>query len=250
MSQTILHDGSVHTVENIEYKIIRNGAASKNKGRNVFSALVIPKETYGTQQIADRMVAEGCAVKGSTIRLVLDELVSLIAKLVGEGRAVNIGGLIRFMPSIRGNFDSPDEPFNPEKHQILIMAASGRRMRARAAQSPVTRLDCETVPFLRQVFDTTTKTVGQITSQGEFFVLGKQLIWDESAADEGWFINYNGCETKCIPREGRAQDAEAAAVCAAVAFDEPGVGILLIFRTRLGGKTLHQVVYGSPLVTA
>lgn len=248
MSDDILIDEDVRAFGSIQYKVIRNGAASKLKGRDVYSALVIPRETYGTQQLSERMADEGCTVKASAIRQVLDELVILITKLVSEGRAVNIGGLIRFMPSIRGNFESPDEPLDPKKHEILINACSGKRMRARAAMSPTSRLDGPPIPVMMQVLDKANGRTNRVSSNGDFFVTGRHLTWDVSAADEGWFIVCDGQETKCLP-VAKKQEAACAALNTGVAFSASDKEVGLIFRTRLGGKTLHRVEYDSQILT-
>lgn len=248
MIDEIFSDKDVHSFGSIQYKIIRNGAASKNKGRDVYSALVIPRETYGTLQIADRMANEGCTVKASSIRMVLDELVTLITQLVSEGRAVNIGGLIRFMPSIRGNFDSPDEPLDPKKHEILINACSGKRMRARAAKSPTSRLDGPPIPVVMQVVNKSNAKSNRVSSNGDFLVVGKHLTWNESAADEGWFIVCDGRETKCVPTV-KEQEPTCAVMNTGVTFAASGMEVSLVFRTRLGGKTLHRVEYDTQILT-
>lgn len=129
------------SVGTVRYKVLRNGALSARAGRDVYTAAVIKKETYGTEQLAERMVREGCPLKESSIRLVITELANLIGQLAAEGRAINIGGVARFMPTISGTFDSPNAPWDPKKHTVMVRACSGIKMRAAAAQSPVTRLN-------------------------------------------------------------------------------------------------------------
>lgn len=248
MSDDILIDEDVRSFGSIQYKIIRNGAASKHKGRDVYSALVIPRETYGILQLSERMANEGCTVKASVIRQVLDEFVTLVTQLVSEGRAVNLGGLIRFMPSIRGNFDSPNEIWDPKKHDILINACCGKRMRALASMRPATRLDGPPIPLLKQVVDIAKGKSNRVSSNGSFFVSGENLTWNKAAADEGWFLVYNGQETKCVP-VAKEQDPACAALNTGVEFAASGESVGLVFRTRLGGKTLHRVEFEGEIVT-
>lgn len=248
MSDGILIDEDVRSFGSIQYKIIRNGAASKHKGRDVYSALVIPRETYGILQLSERMANEGCTVKASAIRQVLDELVTLVTKLVSEGRAVNLGGLIRFMPSIRGNFDSPNETWDPSKHEILINACCGKRMRALASMRPTSRLDGPPIPLLDRVVDVATNKRNRVSSNGKFCVFGENLTWDDSAEDEGWFIVCDGRETKCLA-VAKVQDSACAMMNTNVEFAASGESVGLIFRTRLGGKTLHRVEFDAPIVT-
>lgn len=139
MNRDILIDQQPDTLHTIPYKLIKNAVASKKAGRDVYTASVLIKETCGTREIADRMVQEGCAVKASTIRLVLSEFADLVSKLASEGRAVNIGGVVRFMPTICGTFDSPDAPWDPQKHTIAVRACSAKKMRQSMTETSATR---------------------------------------------------------------------------------------------------------------
>lgn len=245
----IFTDNSVQNFGSVQYKVLRNGAASKIAGKDIYTARVVAKETYGTQELAARMVSEGCAVKASTIRLVLNEFAELTGKLVAEGRAVNIGGVVRFTPGIRGTFDTVDSAWNATKNEIVVNAAVGSRMRAAAALSGVTRLDSIELPVLMRVIDVATGKTDTLTSLGAFFVSGERLTWDDTAEDEGWFLNYGGFETKCTAAEGE-QDPGCAALTATQEFLSADEEVKLVFRTRMGGTVLHQVAYDKPIVSA
>lgn len=249
MANSISTNNDVQDFGSIQYKVIRNGGASKNAGKDVYTAQVVTKETYGTVQLADRMVAEGCLAKASTISLVLTDFANLVGKLVAEGRAVNIGGVVRFSPGIRGTFETADSAWDTAKNSIVVNAAAGNRMRTAAALSGVTRVDALELPILLHVMDVATGNGDTITSEGHFMVSGKRLTWDATADDEGWFINYQGIESKCT-MVGEVQDPEGASLMATQAFDDAGDPIELFFRTRMGGEILHQIPYGNPLVTA
>ena len=95
MANNMLTENQEGDLHNINYRVVENSAASYSKGSTVYSGQVLVKETYGLTDVARRMVAEGCAVKESTIRLVLSEFAGMVAELVSEGRAVNISGLVR-----------------------------------------------------------------------------------------------------------------------------------------------------------
>lgn len=242
-------DNSIQNFGSVQYKVVRNGAASKIAGRDIYTAMVITKETYGTKELAARMVSEGCAVKASTIRLVLSEFADLIGKLVAEGRSVNIGGVVRFFPGIRGTFDSIDSAWNATKNTIVVNAATGARMRTAAAASGVTRMDAAELPTLLQLIDVATSKPNVLTSQGQFFVSGERLTWDPAADDEGWFVSYDGTESKCSATED-VQDPTCASLIVGQTFDSAGEPVELYFRTRLGGEVLHQVKYEHAVETA
>lgn len=233
----------------IQYKLQYNRLASRKAGRNVYSAHVIPKEGYGTVQLAKALACRGALLKESQIRMIISELANLIGELVSEGRPVNIGGVVRFLPVIHGTFASPDEAWDPKKHKVRVAACVGGRMRKIAEQSPVSRVGAPEVPVLTEILNTTGKTRGSISSHGAFVVLGTHLSWDIGAEDEGWFINLGGTESKCDVTDSESPFTSASLQCTR-AFDAPGTSLLLIFRTRLGGKTLHQIAYSNPLVSA
>lgn len=249
MNQFFLNSNDESTVDVVQYKLRLNPLASSKAGRNIYNGVVIKKETYGTRQLAARMVKEQTPLNESTIRLVIDDLANLIAKLASEGRAVNLGGVIRIMPVIHGTFDSPDEPWDPKKHAVRITACAGTKLRNAAVRSPVMRLDRPNSPEILQVANPASETLNQIPSAGEFFVFGKLLMWNQSAADEGWFLNYKGRETKCDVV--KSENPHSVILRTACRFDAPGESLLLIFRTRLNGeKSLRQFACGRPLETA
>lgn len=249
MANSISSNNDVQDFGSVQYKVVRNGGASKLAGKDVYTARVVAKETYGTVQVADRMVAEGCLAKASTISLVLTDFANLIGKLVAEGRAVNIGGVVRFTPTIRGTFETADSAWDAAKNSITVKACAGNRMRVAAALSGVTRVDALELPVLVQVIDVATKKTNIITSQSDFCVTGERLTWDETADDEGWFLNYEGVETKCT-MIGDEQDPTCAVLRASQEFADSNVPLELFFRTRMGGTVLHQLQYETPLATA
>lgn len=249
MTDSISTEGDAQGFGSIRYKLIRNGAASKKAGHTVYSAMVLNRETYGTVEIAERMVRENCPLNASTIRMVISDLANLVAQLVSEGRMVNLGGVVRFMPVICGTFDSVDEPWNPQKHKVKIKACSGSNMREAARESPVERTEVPVAPLLLQLFNPANNRSDTISSGREFLVSGEHLSWNPEAPDEGWFINYDGREYACAARAAEGED-QVVWVRADVAFREAGESLLLIFRTRLGGKSLHQTAYGRGVVSA
>lgn len=108
--------------DRVLYKLIRHTAASARAGKDTYIAQVLIKETYGLMDIAKRMENEGCLLKANTVALVLHEFAELVTKLVAEGRAVNIKGLMRLAPSIRGTF-TDDAVWNPEKNTLVVNAS-------------------------------------------------------------------------------------------------------------------------------
>lgn len=232
-------------LKSVAYRLVRNEMASQKSGTDTYVGQVEVKETYGLQDVAEQMVKEGCAVKKSTIRLVLSEFAEMVAGLVSAGRAVNIGGLVRFAPAVRGTFASEDAAWDPAKNKVVVNATVGSRLRSAAASSSVRRLSLVDLPTLDVVIDLTSKEHGKITSLGSFLLQGTKLSWDAEAEDEGFFVIHSGSETAC---EAILADEDPTRVVLQnqVEFlSEEAIG--LVFRTRMGGETLFQAVFKGDL---
>ena len=237
-------------IESVNYHVVENPVASKSAGKPVYTGVVEVKETYNTSDVAKRMVAEGCPVKGSTVLLVLNEFAEMLAKLTAEGRAVNINGLVRFAPAIRGTFASLDAPWSAASNSLVVNAFAGARLRNAAVTSSVARTDrALPLPKLERVVDMTTVRDGVISSEGAFFVMGSGLTWNQDAEDEGFFLNAGTGEMRCLGVES-VQDPTCAALRTDLVFENSGEPLTLVFRTRQGGTTLRQVDFTKELVTA
>ena len=237
-------------IESVNYHVVENPVASKSAGKPVYTGVVEVKETYNTSDVAKRMVAEGCPVKGSTVLLVLNEFADMLAKLTAEGRAVNINGLVRFAPAVRGTFASAEAPWNAASNALVVNASVGARLRNAASTSSVVRTDrILALPVLDRVVDLTTVTDGVISSEGAFFVMGSGLTWNPAAEDEGFFLDDGSGEARCEGIES-VQNPTCAALRTDLVFESSGVALTLVFRTRQGGTTLRQVAFAKPLVTA
>ena len=234
-------------VESVNYRVIENPVASKMAGKPVYTGVVDVKETYNTAAVARRMVEAGCAVKASTIQLVLGDFAELIGKLAAEGRAININGLVRFAPAVRGTFATMEAPWDATKNALVVNASVGTRLRSAAAKSSANRTTRVLLPTLTRVVDLATVSENKITSSGGFFVLGTRLTWDDTQADEGFFLFANGDKMKCRMVES-VQDPTCAALITDMTFD-PGTPLRLSFRTRIDG-ILYAVDWAGELIGA
>ncbi len=237
------------TLESVQYRVELNPAATRQAGRPIYTGRVALKETYSTRDVAERMVAEGCAVKSSTVRLVLTEFAELVGKLTREGRAVNIGGVVRFAPAVRGTFASEDAAWDASKNAVVVNASVGSRMRVAAVNSNVQRVESVVAPTLTRLVDGASMQENTITSEGSFFVLGTRLTWDATKEDEGFFLAFEGAETRCTALESK-QDPTCATLKTSQVFTSAGEPVELFFRTRAGTSTLRQYAYGQDIVTA
>ncbi len=235
-------------IKSIKYRVVYNAAASKAASRDIYTGVVDIKETYNLNAIAERMVAEGCPVNIASIRLILTTFADLVAKLVAEGRAVYIPGLVRFSPAIRGTFATEEADWDNAENQIVVNASIGSRMRVAAAKSTVQRIVTIVLPTFDQVVDMATQKPNVITSEGAFLVTGERFVWDDTAEDEGFFINVGGEERKCTIHE-LDPDNEYVILKTSQIFEQSGQEVQLFFRTRIDGKH-RQIQFPETILTA
>ncbi len=238
-------------LKSVNYRLVRNELATEKAGAETFVGRVEVKETYGLQDVARQMVREGCAVKESTIRLVLGEFADLVAELVSAGRAVNISGLVKFAPAVRGTFAAEDAAWDPSKNRLVVNATVGARLRTAASGSGVRRVDLPTLPTLTDVTELVNSGArGVIVGPGPFLVQGTKLTWDDEAEDEGFFMLYAGREIRCDQYGDPTGDPTKVLLYNDEPFDSDGVPLQFFFRTRMGGDVLYMVEYKDTLVTA
>ncbi len=245
MANLVTNEASAN-LESIQYHLEEIKPLSRKEGTPVYVARVDVKETYAIADVAQRMVAEGCAVKAATVSLVLSEFAELVGKLMREGRAVNIGGVVRFTPSIRGRFEAPEAEWDTSRHSVVVNALVGSRLRSAASGSAVQRVGAVTLPKLEGVYNMSDGVEGTIASEGILVVKGTRLTWDAEREDEGFFLDLAGARTKCVLQLSRDNDRTVVIRTTQVmsAGDEPE----LWFYTRLGGNALYQVKFEGELI--
>ncbi len=182
----------------IQYQVHRNAAASKNLGQDVFSARVVTSETVSLAEIAKTMVANGSPYGETHIVSVLTDMANTCTALLCGGRAVDLGGLVRLRPSIRGTFESEEATVGPG-HTLRVKASVGSKLRGIVSGCATQKIVRPTVALaaLDSVHNVLDGSPGTLCSKGLFFVQGRGLLWDNTKDDEGFVLNLLGVETKC-----------------------------------------------------
>ncbi len=180
----------------IRYDVVKNYAQSKAKGTNIFNARV-QAPTKSLREVADTMVREGCKYDSAEVVAILEKFASVTTRLLQEGNAINVGSLVRFRPSIRGKFNTPETAFSKADHRIVVNASIGSALRDVAATAQVMRVSNIGLPEIATVYNGLTGTHNTVGSQGPLVIMGKRFIWDEEAEDEGFFTEVDGLREKC-----------------------------------------------------
>jgi hypothetical protein len=184
------------TAAAIQYSIEKNAAASKIKGKDIYSARVTAP-VLSLQDVAEKMVEEGSKYKTFEINGILTHFADVVAREVAKGYAINVGSLFRLRPQIRGTFGNEEESYGEgENNKIVVKATTGTLLRDVAAKAVVRRIDGKTLPEINGVINSKTMVEDTISSLGGLIITGMRLVWDDTKADEGFFLLVNGVAHK------------------------------------------------------
>jgi hypothetical protein len=135
--------------------------------KNDFAARVSAERTLSVRDICQSAVARGGAdINAAAMEHAVDLFHREMAYRLCDGFSVNTGWYGASM-HIRGVFDSPAEPFNPEKHSILAEFHQGAELRRELAAVSVSILGrAEANFFIAQVTDMRTGSVNDLLTPG------------------------------------------------------------------------------------
>ncbi len=231
----------------IKYRMRELVPLSRKEGAPVYTARVITGEAKQLDDVAAAMCDINGLLKPAQVRMVLDEMANAIAGLIASGEAVNLGGLITLKPAIKGRWDTDTPKDVAASGEIVVRATAGARIRAVAEASSITRMDDALLPTLEQVFNMQNGEEGTLISEGTFMVKGSKFVWNDTAEDEGFFLDLSGARTKCAHLITR--DGNKTVVLRATQIMSPGDEPTLWFYTRLGGDSaLYQVKFNGELI--
>ncbi len=177
------------SASSIQYGTFHNQLASQKAGKDMNVAHVYTHKTYTLKELAAALKARGVSLTRGTIFYVLQELADLMQDLLAEGNAINLGGIVRLFPTIRGTFEE-GETFDESKHAIVVRAIAGKVVRGAASAGPVQKVGGSVSPTITGLYNTVNFEEDILFGGGETgTVEGKFLTFDATAADEGLFIS-------------------------------------------------------------
>ena len=183
--------------EAIQYTVVRNPALSKLKGTDCYNAR-ITAPAMSLRQIAETLANEGSKYSPAEVTAILEHAAEVIARAVKTGRAVNFGALVRFRPSIRGTFDSPNDQYQAGKQKIVVTASIGSALRNVAADAPTMKIGASSLPKITDVYNGITGSADTLCRHGDLIVQGTNLDWVEGEG-AGFYLEVEGEPYKCTP---------------------------------------------------
>ena len=132
----------------VRYRLVETPVQKEGKACYAARAVV---QTTSLRQIAEQMVREGSKYAEHEILGIAEQMIGVIIDRLREGHSVNFGSMMRFRPSIKGNFESKGETFDPKTHQLVVAVSAGSRLRNALEGVTVECLDEVKNPEIRSV---------------------------------------------------------------------------------------------------
>ena len=149
------------------------------------------------RSLAEQMVREGSKYSEVEIIAIVSHLMETVAYRLTNGESVNLGSMLRLKPAIRGTFPTPEAPFNPAEHEVVVSATIGSALRKVIQEAHVERIERATFPELLSVvpFD----AAAAHTTNFSFIIRGAHLATLPKGTTASWFIRVNGDERALEP---------------------------------------------------
>jgi hypothetical protein len=170
----------------IEFKLVRG---SHLLDPDQYLGRVIAR-TADLEQLVDRVMEHGSSVCRSDVLSVLEDYFAALENMLVEGWTV-ITPVAVYRVTMQGVFEGRLDDFDPERHQVTVQVATGRRLRQRVpARARVERrMGTPPVPKVAEYLDVTTGAVhSTVTPGGQGMIVGEHIKFDQSDAAQGIFF--------------------------------------------------------------
>jgi len=220
----------------IKYALFENNLTSDPDD---FAAHVEITATANMETIAKHMLDQGSTVTSADILAVLEDAIKACEALLLEGYSVNLGGLVRLQPSIKGIFHGANDKFDPSRHRVDVGATPGTRVRNKVRAEAKVKKDETILPLpdlitFQDVISNTTNTTA--TPNGIGTIIGHRLKFDPTQPDEGIFFKVAGMPPEIkVTYVQRNMPAELIFINPATLV--PGTQYYIFVRARVQGGT-------------
>lgn len=184
-AQVMLHTHNGDSPE-IEYKVLKVPTRIEEEppcaGRVVHHPMSL-------KQLSERMVREGSKYSEFEIHSILTHFFETIGHCLREGKTINVGGMLRLSPSIRGRFVDEEDVFDSKRHKLRVKSALGHdflHLFDDFTEANLKKIEGNNLPKINHVAITK-----MIPSGWHFFVRGNSFVTSEKNLDDYWFLEIN-----------------------------------------------------------
>jgi hypothetical protein len=171
----------------IHYKLLENKIVSTP---GVYRAMVKATRRADMEDLIKEVLKRGSTVNEADVRSVTTDLFEAIIDLMLEGACISIP-VANFRCGIRGNFDGPDDGYDPTRHQVMARVTPGARLRqAFRTQAQVIKEETFDLDPKPEVYtDVHSGTRDDVLTPGGLGrLVGRRLKFDAADPDQGVFF--------------------------------------------------------------
>lgn len=174
----------------IEYKVLK--VPTRVEEEAPYAGRVV-HHPMSLKQLSETMVREGSKYSESEIHSILTHFFETIRNCLREGKTVNVGGVLRLSPSIRGRFENDEDEFDPKRHKLRVNSVLGHEflhLFDDFTGVELKKVEGELLPKISHV------TVTKMIPEGwNFFVRGNYFVTPTGTEGSYWFLEV-GSEKK------------------------------------------------------
>jgi hypothetical protein len=164
---------------------------------NDYMAQPVNVRTFGTDDIAQRILAKNPGLGLSQIMAVLKEFTEETCRIIEEGGAINTP-LFNSRPGMQGVYHGATDAYDPRRHRIKTNLLPGVRMRKATAAIKTQKVQtADPVPFILEVHDLLSATTNDLLTPGSVVQVRGGRLKLAASPDNGLFlIDEQGQATK------------------------------------------------------
>lgn len=156
-----------------------------------YMAVSISPQSYDLEDIIEEVTREGSTITTAEAMANFMEITRAIKKRLRQGASVNTP-LVNISSVVKGDYDSEEDVFDPERHWRELKMNPGKDMRDVPSQISVEKIEpTDRRPGLQHYHDHASQTRDAvITPGGGARITGELLKFDEDDPEQGvFFIN-------------------------------------------------------------
>jgi hypothetical protein len=162
----------------------------------VFKGRVKSTMSFDHEQLIDEIVRRGSTLTRTDVLAVLHSLQQVIKDSLSDGYRVTLGDLVKFYPTIQGEFTSITDSINHRDHSISFGVTAGpglKKLRpGKIHFERVVSAPREPEPLHLYVSETMREPGGPVGRGTPLTVKGRYLQFDAAREDEGVFLQPGG----------------------------------------------------------
>lgn len=172
----------------LEYYLIRNHITDNP---NDYRAVSRNASSYTIEDVYKQMTREGSTVTKAEALAVFEEITQAITSILQDGHSV-VTPLVNISSSVTGVFDTEEDQFDSDRHQVQLNLNSGLRLKNLPASIQPNRIEgSEPAPDIKYLHDNVSGTRSELlTPGGGARIKGSLLKFDEEDDQQGiFFVN-------------------------------------------------------------